>query len=99
MVGSVENEEHFLLHCPEYHTLRTKYIVAYIHPDKPGSGYLIDGHGVRKTRDVAMYIYYALEQRNQTDIQEALLQNYAPYVERTLKQKFILCSIVLAYKT
>lgn len=63
-VNQREDEDHFLVHCPKYSVLRTKYIAAYISNEQSDVRNLTSGHGVRKTRDVAMYIYYALKLRS-----------------------------------
>ena len=64
----VENEEHFLLYCPKYSVPREKYIAKYV---KTYYSYetLINGRDPFKTRDVSMYLFYAMQLR-QVSLQE-----------------------------
>lgn len=59
-----EDEQHFIFHCHKYVEIRQKYISKYL--DQSGFtnvAKLLNGRGIRKTRDVAMYIFYAYKQR------------------------------------
>ena len=59
---TTENEEHFLLFCHEYEDLRGKYLKYHVQDAKRILfTSLIDGQNVRKTRNVAMLIYYVLK--------------------------------------
>ena len=64
---SVENELHFLLHCPKYQELREKYILKYF-TDKvhvPPLMFLLQNESMHITRSVAMYCYYAMKTREE----------------------------------
>jgi len=63
-----ESEEHFLLHCPLYRELRDKYIKRHYIISK-GCTYLLQLSDNQKSRDVAMYVYYALQIREQMFLQ------------------------------
>ena len=59
-----ESETHFLLKCHVYGDLRTKYISKYLSKGGHTSvSNLMAGHAIRKTRDVAMFVFYALKRR------------------------------------
>ena len=61
---SVEDERHFLLHCKMYDDLRDRFILKHLQGfNYNGIAYLVNGRDVTKTRDVAMYIYYAYRLR------------------------------------
>ena len=61
----LETEEHFLLRCPLYNDLRSKYLNQYLNSARPNVvSCLIDGQEIKKTRSVAMYVYYALKLRS-----------------------------------
>jgi len=64
---TVENELHFLLHCPKYNDLRQKYISRYytnVHLSP--LPFLLQSENTFITRSVAMYIYYALKLREES---------------------------------
>ena len=62
-----EDEAHFLLICQTYSVLRERYLAQFTR-DRSNidvCAYLLQGKGQRKTRSVAMFIYYALKIRNE----------------------------------
>jgi hypothetical protein len=62
---SVENEIHFLLHCPVYQDLRVKYILKYYTDNVhvPPLTFLLQNENTFVIRAVAMFIYYAMKKR------------------------------------
>ena len=62
---SIEDEIHFLVHCPKYSDLRLKYInKCFTSNHMPTLKYLLQNENRWITRSVSMYIYYALQLRN-----------------------------------
>lgn len=62
----VEDEMHFLVKCPVYDELRKKYLNLFIHnPDRVSLCFLLQNENADITRNVAMYIYYALKKREE----------------------------------
>jgi hypothetical protein len=67
----VENEIHFLLECPKYVDLRERYINRFfVHLNTTSLSSLLQNDNIYTTRSVAMYLFYALKER------ERLLENY-----------------------
>ena len=62
----VENERHFLVQSPLYSALRERYISSYLQR-LPGNAvaYLLDGCDEGKTRNTAMFIFYAFKLRRE----------------------------------
>ena len=59
---AVEDEKHFLVHCPMYNSLRERYTSPYLQrPLWNVVPYLLDGGDEGKTRNNVMYIFYALK--------------------------------------
>jgi len=62
----IENEDHFLVYCCAYDELREKYMIRHVHPHtRRNSSVLVEGSSTRMTRDVSMYIFYALKLREE----------------------------------
>ena len=65
-VNTIENEKHFLIDCPLYKDIRQKFLKSYLNDvERRSIGYLLDGRNVFKTRNVSMFIYYALKMRHE----------------------------------
>lgn len=64
---AVENEIHFLLHCPKYQDLRVKYILKYFTDNVhvPPLIFLLQNESIYINRAVAMYCYYAMKTRDE----------------------------------
>jgi len=61
-----EDESHFIFHCDRYADIRSKYISRYIcEIREPTLPCLLNGEGMHKTRNVAMYIYYSMKLRGE----------------------------------
>jgi len=58
----MESEEHFLLYCPEYNSLRDKYITKYIRGNYSFQ-FLMQCTTDEKTRDLARFIFHAYKRR------------------------------------
>ena len=62
----IENESHFLIHCKMYDDIRQKYLSRHIDRSIFSSvTYLFTGKEVQRTRDVAMFIFYAFRRRKE----------------------------------
>ena len=57
-----EDEKHFLFNCYKYEELRHMYIFKHVN-EAGHVAKLLNGRGICKTRDVAMYIFYAYKLR------------------------------------
>ena len=55
-----------LLYCDKFEDIRIRYLKEYV-PIAKNAGYLylIDGALTQKTKQVSMYIYYALQRRTE----------------------------------
>ena len=63
--GVTENELHFIKDCQMYIDLRQKYLEKHLNKfNSSNLQRLMSGNDVRTTRDISMYIYYALELRS-----------------------------------
>ena len=63
--NEVENENHLLRHCPLYCDIRQKYLAKYLpNSDSMNLSHLINGKDADKTKNVAMYIFYAFKLRS-----------------------------------
>ena len=62
----IEDETHFLLKCYVYNDLRKKYLCKHLYKNEHTSvSNLLAGQAIRKTRDVAMFVFYALKHRTE----------------------------------
>ena len=68
----IEDEYHFVLECPCYNDLRRKYISPYYYgrPSMPKFIALMSTENKRVLRKLAIYIFHALNLRNNTDLIE-----------------------------
>ena len=59
--GMVENEYHFLLICPKYNHIRTKYIKRYYYtwPTTQKFTNLLNCNSTKTIKNLAKYIYYS----------------------------------------
>jgi hypothetical protein len=63
---SVENEDHFLCECPAYSIVRTKYLHVLLKDiPLPDVGKILSVPDAKQNRKLAMYIFYALKEREQ----------------------------------
>ena len=62
--GTLENEEHFLLNCPVYSGIRTKYLGTLLQQVTTLKDILHDSQ-MDAARKVAMFVFYALNLREE----------------------------------
>ena len=64
--GFLEDEIHFLFHCPVYTTIRQKYIAEFTNQEVPPLlKTLLEAPSAIVSRKVAMYTFYALKCREE----------------------------------
>ena len=64
--GFLEDETHFLSHCPVYTTIRQEYIAEFTDQEiKPLLKTLLEALSASVSRKVAMYTFYALKCREE----------------------------------
>ena len=66
--GEIEDNLHFILQCEGYKPVRGKYIARYLQVNYPADVLfkrLFSNEITSVTRDVAMYIFYALKHREE----------------------------------
>ena len=64
--GILEDETHFLFHCPLYASIRDKHIAEFIAQEAlPTLKVLLGAPSALVSRKVAMYVFYALKLREE----------------------------------
>ena len=64
--GILEDETHFLFHCPLYSSIRHKHIAEFMAQEAlPTLKVLLEAPSALVSRKVAMYVFYALKLREE----------------------------------
>ena len=64
--GILEDETHFLFHCPLYSSIRHKHISEFMAQEAlPTLKVLLEAPSALVSRKVAMYVFYALKLREE----------------------------------